>query len=313
MAAAASASAPAPLPSLPSSPVEEADIGRESNAWHDQNTSSSGSTLAEGGKTASPRSKRKKSKDKGKGRSTREGRYTDDLDESLDEDAEDAVEGYPPTKDDEAESRRVEENLRRWEMAERQRRKAARVSQQSAVAAASTVGDVTRKASLLWRGTRNKRPSIDGAGSHHILQQSNDDGVPLDDLDTRLTLSPNPDQSRNPFATPNVSTTSLNTPYDSAVMTATTSDPHLSREPTLDSSKAHPPPAPLDLPQPRSPPPRTSTPHTNRPPEPIPPPAPSPMPEVEDIPPEKTRWWTDWLCGCSERGDSQAARTNPFE
>ncbi|KIO30761.1 hypothetical protein M407DRAFT_5506 [Tulasnella calospora MUT 4182] len=39
-----------------------------------------------------------------------------------------ATESYPPMKDEELETRRVQENLRRWEEAERQRRKAARDS-----------------------------------------------------------------------------------------------------------------------------------------------------------------------------------------
>ena len=192
-------------------------------------------------------------------------------------------------------------------MAERQRRKAARDSQQSTATATSVVGDVTRKASLLWQGRRNKRPSMDGGGSHHVLQESNDDGVPLDDFDTRLAPSPTPglDQSQNPFSTPNISTASLNTPYDSAVMTASSDPSSHTRRPTLEASKAHPPPAPLDLPEPRTPPPRTTSPHANRPPEPIPPPAASPMPDVDDVPHGKARWWTDWLCGCEEKDDDQ--------
>lgn len=187
------------------------------------------------------------------------------------------------------------------------------------------MGDVTRKASLMWKSNRNKRPSMDGAGSHHVLQQSNDDGVPLDELDNRLVPSPQPDQSLNPFATPNVSTTSLNQPYDSAVMTASSSStpttaaavpPKAVRRPTLETAKSHPPPEPLDLPKPRTPPPRVDTPHANRPPEPTAPPRVEAraMPEVEEVPQEKSRWWTDWLCGCVEKDeDKQAARTNPFE
>ncbi|KAH8078067.1 hypothetical protein BXZ70DRAFT_689879 [Cristinia sonorae] len=320
---------PEPLPSLPPSPTEE-DIGGAARAWHEESTSSgtSGSTLA--GSMVGASSSRSKGVNKGKGRELSP--YSDDA-ESSDEEANGAAEGYPPTKDEVAESRRIEENLRRWEMAERQRRKAARESQQSAVTNTSVVGGVTRTASLLWTSRRNKRPSMDGAGSHHVLQQSGDDNVALEDLDNRLIPSPRPDQSQNPFRTPNASTTSLNTPYDSAVMTASSSgsapprsddDDHDDPESTPTKSRTsvprpHPPPAPLDLPKPRTPPPRAdgNTSHASRPPEPIPPPVPeSPMPPVgeeEVVSVEKTRWWTDWLCGCVEKGDHQAARTNPFE
>ncbi|EPQ57502.1 hypothetical protein GLOTRDRAFT_110604 [Gloeophyllum trabeum ATCC 11539] len=79
----------------------------------------------------------------------------------------------------------------------------------------------------------------------------------------------------------------------------------------ISSGKPPPPPKPLDLPEPRAPPPRSGTPVANRPPEPIPSPVPVPVEQEEDEPP--TRWWTDWLCGCREGGEHQAARTNPME
>ena len=92
------ASTPEPLPSLPPSPVAEPqvlrpeeDVGR---AWHDDEPSTSG---------LNPR---RKEKGKGKRRATR------DEDEEEDEEEEDgggAVEGYPPTKEEEAEARRVQE------------------------------------------------------------------------------------------------------------------------------------------------------------------------------------------------------------
>ncbi|KAK7687156.1 hypothetical protein QCA50_009659 [Cerrena zonata] len=89
------------------------------------------------------------------------------------------------------------------------------------------------------------------------------------------------------------------------------------KRPTLvaaSSSLSHPPPQPLDLPKPRSPPPKTETPHPNKPPEPIPPLTPAAVTQEEEVIPRgKPRWWTDWLCGCMDGGDHQAARTNPFE
>ncbi|THH05343.1 hypothetical protein EW146_g9928, partial [Bondarzewia mesenterica] len=67
-----------------------------------------------------------------------------------------------------------------------------------------------------------------------------------------------------------------------------------------------PPPEPLGLPKPRTPPPRINTPYSNRPPEPIPPPVPRAQErdasaQEEDAKP--VRWWTEWLCGCSEGPD----------
>ena len=91
---------PQPLASLPPSPVEE-DIGKASAAWHEESTS--GSTLAEGSR--SPPAGGRRSKDKGKSRERDTG-YRDDAGESSDEEV---AEGYPPTKEEEAEARRVEE------------------------------------------------------------------------------------------------------------------------------------------------------------------------------------------------------------
>ena len=149
-------------------------------------------------------------------------------------------------------------------------------------------------------------------------------------MDTRLSAppTPNPDTAVNPFATPGGSTVSLNAPEDSVMMHETTSTLTTTTSPTDQPSllapkakrpaqtltrdtsilRHHPPPQPLDLPAPRSPPPKTHTPHANRPPEPISPPTATPSHsdpvELEqDLPPK--RWWTDWLCGCREGGDHQ--------
>jgi len=85
------------------------------------------------------------------------------------------------------------------------------------------------------------------------------------------------------------------------------------------SAKVVSAPAPLDLPKPRSPPPRTATPHAKRPPEPFPRPDSrmSHAADEEEQDAKPVRWWTEWLCGCSEGpdrgGEVQAGRTNPME
>lgn len=205
------------------------------------------------------------------------------------------------------------QNLKRWEQAERQRRKAARVSQTS-VASSSLVGDVTHKASLLWPGKRRSQQGPPkGPGTHHQLRNSEDE-VALDDIDTRLSAPPTPEPD-NPFATPAASTLSLNNPEGSAIMQESDSAKTLAEDPShaapqarkpslgrKDSLRAQSPPKPLDLPVPRSPPPLSDTSHVNHPPEPIPPPKVQHV-EEEEVP--EKRWWTDWLCGCRESGDDQ--------
>ncbi|KAI0344560.1 hypothetical protein BDW22DRAFT_1060402 [Trametopsis cervina] len=283
-------------------PVEE-DISK-ADVYTDSDTSASPTT-----RVAKTDRQRQKQRD--------EGPFADEEDDDTADETDDRRGSYPPPNDEVEESRRIEENLRQWEVAERQRRKAARDSS-STVASASLVTDVTRRASLLWSGKRS-RPPVQGAGQHHIVPSS-EDGVPMDDFenDTAVSVSANPE---NPFATPNASTVSLNTPGDSAIMTeasdSTGKDISGSLTvPTASShdkskSRSHPPPQPLGLPEPRSPPPRTGTPHASRPPEPIPPPTIPAEVQEEELPDK--RWWTDWLCGCRERGDNQTGRTNPFE
>ncbi|KAI0930511.1 hypothetical protein AcV5_007200 [Taiwanofungus camphoratus] len=304
-------SSPAPLPSLPPSPVEE-DISR-AGAWTEERISggSSGSTARRG-----------KEKEAAQGTSHGEEGDEDDFEED-----DPGVDEYPPTKDEEAEARRIEENLRRWEIAERERRKAARESAASGSGGGpSLVTDITRRASLLWPSSRANQVTLGGVGAHHALRTT-EDAVPLDDIEGNPPLSPtpSPEPGTNPFTTPNASTTSLNDPSQSAIMTASSSvNPFDSDVPSsngaalevsISSSKPPPPPQPLNLPRPRSPPPRTETPHADRPPEPVPPPTIAPPRLEED--PKPTRWWTEWLCGCSEGsdrgGDHQAGRTNPFE
>ncbi|KAF9501983.1 hypothetical protein BDN71DRAFT_1438742 [Pleurotus eryngii] len=229
---------------------------------------------------------------------------------------------YPPIPDEEAESRRIQETLQRWEIAERQRRKAARESTQAA-AAPSLMGDVTRRASLLWSG-RKPRPAEanEGLGKHAVLNSRESIDVPLDDIATASSPAPSPTPTaatspfadaqapfRNPFM---ASSEYLESPIPliqqemGALMIASDTG-------TLSplSHSKPPPPKPINIPPPRTPPPRVDSP-----------------PRLADAPPvssqkdtnaasKDTRWWHDWLCGCSEGpdrgGDYQAGRTNPFE
>ncbi|KAI0268671.1 hypothetical protein BC834DRAFT_866691 [Gloeopeniophorella convolvens] len=261
------------------------------------------------------------------------------------------TEAYPPTTDEETESRRIQENLRRWEIAERQRRRAARDSTVSN--SPSVVAGVARRATSFWT-RRTSHPPADGGGKHHALQTS-EDAVQLDDIEASPSPSapPSPSPSpalghlrtgpyartENPFADPPGSSSSLfvnaqavSTPLDASASAvelqapvaaaATPSSPSetlaVSDSGISLSTSVVSPPAPLDLPKPRSPPPRTETPHAKRPPEPFPRPDSAlsrPIADDEDAKP--VRWWTEWLCGCSEGqdrgGEVQAGRTNPLE
>ncbi|OCH86131.1 hypothetical protein OBBRIDRAFT_838414 [Obba rivulosa] len=321
--AAGAANSPQPFPSLPPSPVEE-DISRA--AWAEE--SSSSRAIASG------------STGKGKARAVEP--FDEDEPERGDheplheEDADAIVDGYPPTNDEEEETRRVEENLRRWEIAERERRKASRESTNSSTNPPSLIGDVTRRVSLLWPTRQAKQATSSGVGAHHALRTT-DDAVPLDDIEGSPAASAAPSPAlpptANPFLTPNPSVLSLSGPQSSAIMTPTDSPgtanvladktnhartgSRAAQRASKDAKERQlpPPPEPLDLPRPRSPPPRGKTPHADRPPEPIPPPAAVPVEQEQE--PKPVRWWTEWLCGCSEGpdrgGDHQAGRTNPFE
>ncbi|KAF7797886.1 hypothetical protein EIP86_009092 [Pleurotus ostreatoroseus] len=294
------------------SPLEEEDISR-AGVIHEE---------------TAPNSPERLSKRRGKQKQRAQDPFNDDGSASSSEEDEAGAESYPPQKENVAESRRIEENLRRWEEVERERRRSARDSASSA-ATSSLVSDVTRRASLLWSSRRSRHAS-QGSGAHQVLRNA-DYSVPLDDIDgpspaPPAFTDPEPEpETANPFTTPAGSTTSLNDPHHSAVMAESSQlppfdgtqpetvdadkRPALDRTPSL--SRPQPPPKPLDLPSPRTPPPRTVTPHASRPPEPINPPSVSPQEQEVEEP--KRRWWTDWICGCSERGDSQAGRTNPFE
>ncbi|KAG0706119.1 hypothetical protein DFH29DRAFT_204644 [Suillus ampliporus] len=244
------------------------------------------------------------------------------LDEEIYDD-EDAIENpgsdsYPPTNDDAAETRRVEENLRRWEMAERERRRAARESAQAngGGGGPSLLGEVTRKASVLLSKRQTSRSSAGGLGNHRALKSRDSvDVVPLDDIDQ------SPPPSANPFIHPSETGSGFGSPILSPFVNSKEqsgvsldvfeSNTHSSKPATISpTSKLVPPPQPLGLPPPLTPPPKGRM----APMKPTPP----PTLHQEPIEPEQeVRWWHDWLCGCSEGpdrgGDNQAGRTNPFE
>ncbi|KZO93090.1 hypothetical protein CALVIDRAFT_566808 [Calocera viscosa TUFC12733] len=96
---------------------------------------------------------------------------------------------YPPVSDDAMEERKITENLKRWEEQERQKRKAARDARRSRSdvpgdpsLSGSSLADVTRRASLLFRGGR-RRP---GTADRSSLQSSNSDAP----LRPRSTATP---------------------------------------------------------------------------------------------------------------------------
>ncbi|KAF9531592.1 hypothetical protein CPB83DRAFT_891489 [Crepidotus variabilis] len=231
---------------------------------------------------------------------------------------------YPPVSDDAEESRRVEENLRRWEVAERQRRKSARESQTNPGGGASLVSDVSRRASLLFSGRKSKQHSISSLGNHRALRSRDSiDVLPLNEAKGFPLSSPTPSEpDADPFVNPQDIPLS---PFDdahAANQSASQSSRPLLRErssaSSLNEDTTHteqhlqrpPPVKPIDLPLPRSPPP------INTPPPPISPLDPT-SPSGSAQKEEHIRWWHDWLCGCTEGpdrgGEFQAGRTNPNE
>ncbi|KAH7912395.1 hypothetical protein BJ138DRAFT_1004535 [Hygrophoropsis aurantiaca] len=311
------------LSSLPPSPLSEEDLSK-AQAWADEDEF-----------TPERHSISPASTDKGKGKQS---------DDSYDEEEPSDVNGsaeYPPTSDEVAETRRVEENMRRWELAERQRRKAARESTQN-VASGSILSGVTRRASLLLSRRKSQRPSGSGLGNHRALKsQDSVDVVPLDDIDQSPTptYGHSPTQSmlgqsssHNPFLHPSESefaSPSLSPFADSfqqpPVMKESSAPPQsfsnnqsgqpdLQQPATVSPTTIVPQPQPLGLPLPLTPPPAT---HGRTPLKPTPAPTLNPSSIEPPHPEPEVRWWHDWLCGCSEGpdrgGENQAGRTNPME
>ncbi|KAG6820988.1 hypothetical protein H0H93_008617 [Arthromyces matolae] len=185
---------------------------------------------------------------------------------------------YPPTNDDNAETRRIEETLRQWDAAERQRRKTARES------------GLARTASLLWSARRPEH------GNHVALQsQENISSVSLNDTPTASPSSSQHSVPQNPFSDPSES----RSPFSDPIPTKQRLPPG--------------PPMPLDLPPPRTPPPIKLPPSPTSPPS-----TSQPTGNTHDnSQSNQTLWWHEWLCGCTEGpergGDYQSGRTNPFE
>ncbi|KAF9654015.1 hypothetical protein BDM02DRAFT_3107232 [Thelephora ganbajun] len=210
--------------------------------------------------------------------------------------------------------------------------------------------DVTRTASSIWAGLRSQRPRSRGGGGgghHHPLPDNeNEDGLPLEDLDrtpppsgvntptmkqrfntshsnSSLTTVDNPfDDSKHVRS---ASTTSLNTPDHSAILKESSEPPPIlsySGEVEQKRKRGPPLPQPLGLPKPRTPPPRDDRGqvYINEPPDRTTALSTTPRGtnhlnsnETE----KEARWWTEWLCGCSEGPDrggyNQSGRTNPNE
>ena len=203
-------------------------------------------------------------------------------------------------------------------MAERRRRKTARESYQQPVKS-SLVNGVARRTSLLWTGRKSQhdsRPSRNdrGLGNHAALQSRDSvDVVPLGSLETAGVDTPSTSpltiqHDVNPFNHPSDSISSfVNQP---AVMDVSSNPPTFStqiddtkqltakRRSLVQSSSRKPPtPKPLHLPSPCTPPP------PNGQLQPTPSPSISPPPNDGEGEPRSTRWWHDWLCGCSEGDD----------
>lgn len=209
---------------------------------------------------------------------------------------------YPPISDNESDTRRVEETLRQWEIAERQRRKQER---ESVTTSSSVFGNiVTRGTSLLLR---RESQNLVGRESHVPLgsQENISSNITGDDGSTpTASSSPSPSritfvESNDPFANP-----------ISPFADPNSRDKQLFNPKAQDSRSSWEPPQPLNLPSPGDP----SSPVQT-------PPCPTPSLVLSKPYPEESslemRWWHDWLCGCGEGpdrgGDYQAGHTNPSE
>ncbi|VDB87478.1 unnamed protein product [Peniophora sp. CBMAI 1063] len=302
----ASASEPVPLPSLPPSPTRtERDLA---DPYGDDEP---------------PTPKQTSFSPKGKGKQRAETMPPDgpfpDPDDYADGDAPDrikraaTVDVYPPTTDEAAEARRIEENLRRWEAAERAKRRAARDKDKGDTT--SIVGSVLRRVSLL-RSPSQQRPSTHGPDAHRALGAA--DAVPLDDIDGAATP-----RSASPFSPPVLSPPATANPFTDAAALASSNSLMLGQDGEGDGAadgkgKGRPPvPAPLNLPPPRTPPPVDQAPGPRSPLD------GSRASSVERVAAEAdvyappVRWWHEILCGCGEGpdrgGEEQAGKTNPLE
>jgi len=172
-----------------------------------------------------------------------------------------------------------------------------------------------------------------------IPDNENEDGVPLEDLDRtpppsgantptmKRSSPPRPSSTtiNDPFRDPNnnASTSSLNTPDHSTILSESSEFPPILQDSPKAAQKRRkgpPPPQPLGLPKPRTPPPRDDQGqvYITEPPDPAPAPSPTGrgVENTDPVEPEKeSKWWTEWLCGCSEgpdRGGYNQVRSSPF-
>lgn len=226
-------------------------------------------------------------------------------------------------------------------MEERERR---RIARESGSSARYSLREVTQTASSIWSGLRSQRPRSrmgGGAGHHHALPDNeNEDGLPLEDLDrtpppsgaNTPTLKQRFDTPlshsktiENPFENPdnviNASTTSLNTPDHPTILTESSEPPsiYLNSSAAEQRRRGPPPPQPLGLPKPRTPPPRSdqNPAYINEPPDQTAAPSTAVRGTGQDSDEseKETKWWTEWLCGCSEgpdRGGYNQVCSSPF-
>lgn len=185
-------------------------------------------------------------------------------------------------------------------MTERQKRKAARGSSQSSNTP-SLMSDVTKRASLLWTSRKAKNTPPSGIGTHTVLQSSeNVDTVPLNQLSpahsptrsSSLDSTATSAYAQNPFEHPEDSSRSISTSHTDDTITLAGQSSAAGVTSLHTQTRSHPPPQPLNLPPPRTPPPTVPL-------------VSSPPPEGADPnkPEPEVRWWHDWLCGCGEGKD----------
>jgi len=181
------------------------------------------------------------------------------------------------------------------------------------------MGDITRRASLLWTGRSQHSTSRD-LGTHVPLgSQENISTAAMGVINVTPTPTPSPSPSPSarsfadlgdPFANPPEPVSPFADQYSRKVTPNTSLDVPPSPSPssssllrTSSSPKSRvPPPRPLHLPSPRTPPP------VDKAPRPTSPPSSTGVREPNESSSEP-RWWHDWLCGCTEGpdrgGDSQ--------
>ncbi|EJD52747.1 hypothetical protein AURDEDRAFT_111323, partial [Auricularia subglabra TFB-10046 SS5] len=177
-----------------------------------------------------------------------------DSSEQLDGSAAGAAGTYPPTNEDEAESKRIEENLRRWEEAERQKRRAARESRLiSAPNRTSVVEDAARGLTRLLSRSGPRRESVHNP--HRPLRPTSDaeDGYALHRPESPSTPRPmTPGLSPASTAHPSPPTQPLSAAANASPFSdahAATADPAAGPLMEPVSNPASVPPTPDETPQ----------------------------------------------------------------